>query len=105
MKKIIGPVQVWYNGTEKDATILSIDRVQVNLKDSAECRYSLLDDDLNVLVSRQRAGLTPEQYDGWGLDDSYFVTKIAENLNLTITGDYFSPIVEEQSEEEENGEE
>lgn len=110
MKKIIEPVKVWVNGQEKDATILSIDRVQVNLKDTAECRYSLLDENLNVLVSRARASLTQAQYDNWGLDDSYFINTIASNLNLTITGDYVAPevpeelIPEPQEEVEQDGE-
>ena len=60
MKKIIEPIKVWYNGIEKDATILSIDKVEVDLKDSAFCRYSLLDENEQPLVSRNTARLTPQ---------------------------------------------
>jgi len=95
MKKTIQPISIWHNGIQKEARLFSIDRVEFNLKDSATCRYSLFTEDHEVLISRQRASLTPEQYESWGLEDSYFIESIAGNLGIVITGDYEDPIPEE----------
>jgi hypothetical protein len=110
MKKTIQPISIWHNGIQKEARLFSIDRVEFNLKDSATCRYSLFTEDHEVLISRQRASLTSEQYESWGLEDSYFIDSIASNLGIVITGNYVEPtpeVIEQPILEEEiqNGEE
>lgn len=88
MKKTIEPIQIWRNGLNKEATVLLIESVTVELNDHARCKYSLFDASGQSIIRRENAGLTEEQYNAWGEDDEYFVNAIAENLGLTITGDY-----------------
>lgn len=96
MKKTIEPIKVWNNGQDVDATILSIDKITVNLQQSADIRYSLLDDNQQVLLSRKSINMPKEQYEQWGTDDDFVFTFMGTELNLTITGDVPEPVVEDE---------
>lgn len=79
MKIAIEPVEVWPGM----ATHIDIGGVTVSLNSSASCSYVLLDDFDNVLSPQSQVALTPAQYAQWGTDDSFFVSAILSNLNLT----------------------
>ena len=80
---VINPVQIWYNGQLKEATIL-LASINDNLKNSALVYYSLLTDDREQLSSGN-LNMTGEAYDGWETTE-YAYNWIATQLNLTIVG-------------------
>lgn len=95
--KTIEPVKVWYNGQEVDATILSATAWNDNLVDSASFNYQLVKlgdtvypNSTSILVNSQIT-MTGEAYQNWTTND-YAYDWIAEQLNLTITGDYVPPV-------------
>lgn len=101
MSKTISPVSIWINGETKDAKILNSYAVNVTLNTSATFYYSLLAENADGSVGEQVAqgNLTMDgaAYAAWS-QDAYAWDWIAEQLNLTITGDYVPP-VEESTEE------
>lgn len=96
--KTIEQVTVWFNGKEEHATVLSANATSDNLVDSAFFYYSLMK---NGAYNPMNAGLvslasgslnmTGEAYQAWETND-YAYEWIAEQLNLTITGDYVPPV-------------
>ena len=84
MKFAIVPVTVWPN----QASTIEIHSVSISLGAGASCGFSLLDSAGNSVLTSQ-ASLTPEQYEMWGSDDSYFTDCILINLNITL-----APVVE-----------
>lgn len=80
---VINPVQIWYNGQLKEATIL-LASMNDNLKNSALVYYSLLTDDREQLSSGN-LNMTGEAYEGWETNE-YAYDWIASQLNLTIVG-------------------
>ena len=96
--KTITPVTVWFNGQETQATILGAIAQNDNLANSATFQYQLLQEismsgSLYVYtqpVVTNYLTMTGEAYDNWG-DNDYAYDWIAEQLNLTITGNYVPP--------------
>jgi hypothetical protein len=63
------------------------------LGSSASFYYSLLDDSL-AQVSQGNLTMSGEAYLGWGNNDEYAWDWAAQELNLTITGDYVPPVTD-----------
>ena len=93
--KTISPVAIWDNGQTVEATILNAYAVNVTLGTSATFYYQLLSQTAEGYVSQQVAqgnlSMTGEAYAQWEVD-SYAWDWVAEQLNLTITGDYVPPV-------------
>jgi len=90
--KQINPIQSWINGQSVQATILNAYAINVALGVSASFYYALLDENLGM-VAQGNLTMTGEAYTQWTVD-SYAWDWIAEQLNLTIVGDYVAPVVE-----------
>jgi len=90
--KTISPVQSWINGQSVQATILNAYAVNVELGTSAIFYYSLLDDK-QVMVAQGNLTMSGADYQQWSVDQ-YAWDWIANELKLTITGDYLVPIKE-----------
>lgn len=96
--KTIQPVTVWYGGQEVQATILGAIAQNDNLVNSATFQYQLLQEIsqpgstyvYTQPVVTNYLNMTGEAYDNWG-DNDYAYNWIAEQLNLTITGNYVPP--------------
>lgn len=84
--KQIQPVSIWYNGQIIQATILNAYAVNVVLNTSATFYYSLLNSS-QELVANGNLLMTGEAYTQWQTDN-YAWDWIAQQLNLTIIGDY-----------------
>lgn len=98
--KIIEPVSIWDNGVSKEAKILNAYAVNVTLNSSATFYYSLhVQNEEGFLAEKLTDGnltMQGEEYEAWE-DDSLAWDFIAEKLNLTITGDYVAPVIEEEA--------
>lgn len=84
--KEINPIQMWQNGVFVEATLLNAWAVNVVLNTSATFNYTLL----NQAQERLQQGeltMTGEAYTKW-TKDTYAWDWIAQQLNLTIVGDY-----------------
>jgi hypothetical protein len=96
MAKTIQPVLIWENGQNLEAKILNAYAVHVSLGTSATFYYSLMTDNengsLGIQVRQGNLSMTGEAYAKWELD-SYAWDWVASELNLTITGDYVSPLI------------
>jgi hypothetical protein len=92
--KTIEPVSIWDNGTVQEAKILNAYAINVTLGTSAVFYYQLFTENVDLSVGLQLAQgnltMTGEAYAQWEVD-SYAWDWIAEQLNLTITGDYAPP--------------
>ena len=93
--KTIEAVSIWDNGTVQEAKILNAYAINVTLSTSATFYYQLFAEAIELSVGPQLAQgnltMTGEAYAQWEVD-SYAWDWIAEQLNLTITGDY-PPVV------------
>jgi hypothetical protein len=93
--KTIESASIWDNGQTVEATILNAYAVNVTLGTSATFYYQLLSQTAEGNVSQQVAqgnlSMTGEAYAQWEVD-SYAWDWVAEQLNLTITGDYVPPV-------------
>jgi hypothetical protein len=94
MKKI-EPVSIWDNGTIQEAKILNAYAVNVTLSTSATFYYQLFAENVDLTLGFQVAQgnltMTGEAYAQWEVD-SYAWDWVAQQLNLTITGDYIPPV-------------
>lgn len=96
--KTIQPVTVWYNGQEVQATVLNAFVQNDNLKNSATFQYQLLQEIIvegsaySYLqpIASNLLTMTGEAYEAWDTND-YAYDWIAQQLNLTITGEYVPP--------------
>lgn len=98
--KTIEPVSVWFNGNEVQATVLASSSTNDNLFNSATFNYQLLQvivspenpyiEILNILTSGNLL-MDGETYQAWETND-YAYDWIAQQLNLTITGNYVPPV-------------
>lgn len=92
--KTIEAVSVWDNGTDQDAVILNSYATNVTLNTSATFWYGLFtenaDTSLGIQVAQGNLTMTGDAYTQWQTDN-YAWDWIAEQLNLTITGDYVPP--------------
>jgi hypothetical protein len=91
--KTISPIQTWTNGKSVEATIFNLYPIGGVLGSSASFYYSLLDSSL-AQVSQGNLTMSGEAYLGWGSNDEYAWEWAAEELNLTITGDYVPPVTD-----------
>jgi len=93
--KTIEPVSIWDNGQVKEAKILNAYAVNVTLGTSATFYYSLsaenADKSIGAQVAQGNLSMTGEAYTQWTMDD-YAWDWVAQQLNLTITGDYIPPV-------------
>lgn len=93
--KTIEPISVWNNGTVQQAVILNTYAVNVVLNTSATFWYGLFTENVDKLLENQVAQgnltMTGEAYAQWEVD-SYAWDWIAQQLNLTITGEWVPPI-------------
>ena len=98
--KTIQPVTTWYNGNEVEATILSSNCSDDNLSTSATFQYQLIQitrnpsnpyfDYFTTLVNGTLL-MDGTTYQNWQTND-YAYDWIAEQLKLTITGNYVPPV-------------
>ena len=92
--KTIEAVSIWDNGTVQEAKILNAYAVNVTLNTSATFYYQLFAENQDLSQGPQLAQgnltMTGEAYEQWQAD-SYAWDWVAEQLNLTITGDYIPP--------------
>ncbi len=92
--KIIEPVAIWDNGTVQEATILNTYAINVTLNTSATFWYGLFtltpDGNIGGQLTQGNLSMTGEAYAQWSVD-AYAWDWIAEQLNLTIIGDYVPP--------------
>lgn len=96
--KTIESVQVWYNGQEVEATVLSATCMNDNLLNSATFQYQLMQEVVipggtyTYLqpVASNMLTMTGEAYTNWDTND-YAYDWLAEQLNLVITGPYVPP--------------
>lgn len=100
--KTIEPVSIWDNGTVQQATILNAYAVNVTLNTSATFWYGLfattVEGSLGTQLAQGNLNMTGEAYAEWS-QDSFAWDWIAEQLNLTITGDYIPPVPPEPTPE------
>ena len=92
--KTIEPVSIWDNGQVLQAKVLNTYAVNVTLNTSATFYYSLFSEleygYIGTQVAQGNLNMTGEAYTQWQVD-SYAWDWVAEQLNLTITGDYVQP--------------
>lgn len=93
--KTIEPVSIWDNGKVQEAKILNAYAVNVTLGTSATFYYQLFAENVDLAVGTQLAQgnltMSGEAYTQWEVD-SYAWDWVAQQLNLTITGDYVPPV-------------
>lgn len=94
--KVIEPVQVWFNGAEREATFLSVICTNDNLSVSASFNYQLIGmyqygDDPTVVSQTPFVNgsllMTGQNYQDWQTNE-YAYDWVAQQLNLTIISDY-----------------
>jgi ABC-type multidrug transport system permease subunit len=90
--KTIQPISIWDNGTNQNATILNAYCINDNLSTSAAFYYALLSND-KAQLAQGNLTMSGEIYNAWETND-YAYNWIAEQLNLTIIGDYVPPVPE-----------
>lgn len=84
--KAIQPVSIWSNGTNSQATQLSLVIINDNLSTSATLFYQLITDDQNA-VANGNVIIDGTDYENWGNsgdinDDAYSIA--ANKLSLTL---------------------
>jgi hypothetical protein len=93
--KTISPVAIWDNGQVLEAKILNAYAVNVTLGTSATFYYQLFSQNENLSQGPQIAqgnlNMSGEAYQEWNQDE-FAWDWVAEQLNLTITGDYVPPV-------------
>ena len=88
--KQIQPLSIWGQGSTKDATILNAYVVNLQLNKSATFYYALLSEAKETLAQGNLT-MDGDAYLQWSEDDNAWGW-IAEQLNLTIVGDWVEPI-------------
>lgn len=92
--KTIEPVSMWDNGTVQNAVILNTYAINVTLNTSATFWYGLFtetaDGSLGNQIGQGNLSMTGAAYTQWQTDN-YAWDYVAEQLNLTITGEYVPP--------------
>jgi hypothetical protein len=100
--KTIEPVSIWDNGQVMEAVILDAYASLVSLGISATFYYAMYSENeegyIGYQLSTGSLTMSGEAYQQWA-QDSYAWDWIAEQLNLTITGDYIPPVPPEPTPE------
>jgi hypothetical protein len=91
--KQIQPIPTWVKGQSVTATIFNLNPIYGQLFKFTDFYYQLLDENM-AIASEGNISLSGEDYQEWGNDDNYPYEWAAEQLNLTIIGDYIPPVVE-----------
>ena len=95
--KTIDPISIWSNGVITQASILEARATSVNLGASATFSYSLMNQSepgwIGDVLARGSLTMVGIDYEGWNLDE-YAWEWVAEQLNVTITGEYVMPAAE-----------
>lgn len=91
--KTIEPINVWNNGHVQSAIVFDLYINSDDLETTAVFYYELKD---QMLYTLQQGNLTinGDQYQQWDADPSaneYAYNWAADQLSLTITGDYIKP--------------
>ena len=93
--KTIEPVSIWDNGVVYQAKILNAYGTNLTLGASATFYYQLFSENVDLAVGQQVAqgnlNMTGEAYQEWNQDE-FAWDWVAEQLNLTIIGDYVPPV-------------
>jgi hypothetical protein len=89
--KPIQPVQIWYNGEEKEAEVLNVYIVFDNLQNTATFQYQLIsvftDPDgivYNNVIVQSNIAMTGQDYIDWDDSTDAAYQWVATQLNLTI---------------------
>lgn len=98
--KTIESIQIWDNGQIKTASVLNTNAINILLNQNAYFVYALhsLNENgtLGDIVTSGQLLMNNDEYCKWTTDD-YAWNFVANNLNLTITGDFTPPQNIEQS--------
>jgi len=92
--KTITPITIWVNGTQQSASILNAYVISDNLSTEATFYFSLYLENSDTTLGQQ---LTNGNLYMTGIDYNNYETNqdawnwIAQQLNVTITGDYIPP--------------
>jgi hypothetical protein len=93
--KTIQAVPIWDNGQTLEAKVLNAYAINVTLGVSANFYYALYSEttegNLGQMVAQGNLSMDTEAYTAWGNNDDYAWDWVAEQLNLTITGDFVPP--------------
>jgi hypothetical protein len=98
--KTIEPVSVWFQGAAVEATVLSSNCSYDNLSTSATFAYQLIEVVVNpenpymeqlTIVANGTLIMDGQTYQDWDNND-YAYDWIAQELKLTITGEYIPPV-------------
>jgi len=93
--KTIQPVSIWTNGKVQQGKILNTYATQVVLNTSASFFYAIYEElengNLGDIISQGNLNMTGQAYADWELDN-YPWDWVAEQLNLTITGEFVPPV-------------
>ena len=98
--KTIQPVSVWYQGEAVEATVLASNCSYDNLSTSAQFSYQLIQVVVNsenpymeqlTIVNNGSLIMDGQTYLDWETND-YAYDWIAQELKLTITGEYIPPV-------------
>ena len=100
--KTIQPITLWVNGQSKTASVLNAYGINTTLGTSATFYYSLMalnqDNTIGEQLAQGNLTMTGDDYNNWGDDDDYAWNWVANQLGLTITGDYVAPVIESKEE-------
>lgn len=92
--KTIESVPIWDNGVVTSAKVLNTYAINVTLNTSASFWYGLFaitpDGYIGAQLTQGNLTMTGEAYAQWTTDNVAW-NWVAEQLNLTITGDYIPP--------------
>ena len=91
--KTITPISIWDNGIVQEASVLNTYAINVTLNNSATFwwgLFSTVDGNISNQLSQGNLNMSGEAYAEWTIDE-YAWDWVAEQLNLTITGDYVPP--------------
>ena len=89
--KLITPISIWDKGLNKQADILNAFGTIVILGKSAEFHYTISNE--TEQLAQGKLTLEGADYQLWDAD-TFAWDWVAEQLNLTIIGDYVPPVVE-----------
>jgi hypothetical protein len=89
--KLITPISIWDAGQNKQADILNAFAVNVTLGISATFYYTISNE--TEQLASGNLTLEGDDYQLWDAD-IFAWDWIAEQLNLTIIGDYVPPVIE-----------
>ncbi len=90
--KLITPISIWDKGQNKEADILNAFAVNVTLGVSATFYYTISNE--QEQLASGNLTLEGADYQLWNAD-IFAWDWVAQQLNLTIIGDYVPPVVEE----------